>query len=135
MPYLFLLFFFFAHFVFAQSYVQKNCAADTARANELFALGEKLQKASKLDSAAFCFEQAAAIWENACPEIKGEKRKHFWEGYLKSKNKRGWLFYLQGKTDSLAVLYLQSALQKALPWLSKNHPSAAQSCNNTRCCI
>jgi CHAT domain-containing protein/tetratricopeptide (TPR) repeat protein len=127
---LFLLFFFFTPFIFAQSYGQKNCAADTARANELFALGEKLQKASRLDSAAFCFEQAAEIWQNACLEIKREKRKRYWEGYLKSKNGRGWLFYLSGKTDSLAISYLQSALQKALPWLGENHPEVAQSYNN-----
>jgi hypothetical protein len=28
-----------------------------------------------LDSAALCYEQAAEIWQNACPEIKDEKRK------------------------------------------------------------
>jgi tetratricopeptide (TPR) repeat protein len=122
MLYLFLLLFFFTPFLFAQSYIQKNCAADTARANELFALAEKLRKASRLDSAALCYEQAAEIWENACPEIKGQKRKRFWQEYLKSKNRRGFVFYLQGKADSLAVYYLQNALEKALPWLGEKHP-------------
>jgi hypothetical protein len=34
-----------------------------------------LQKASKLDSAALCYEQAAEIWEKACPEVKRERRE------------------------------------------------------------
>jgi tetratricopeptide (TPR) repeat protein len=130
MLYLFLLFLFFTPFVFAQSYEQKNCAADTARANELFALGGKLQKASKLDSAALCFEQAAEIWEKACPEVKEERRKRYWEGYLKNKNNWGWIFYLQGKSDFSVTLYLQSVLQQALPWLGEKHPEAANSYNN-----
>jgi hypothetical protein len=130
MPYLFLCFFFFAPLLFAQSYTQKNCAADTARANELLALGEKLQKAFKLDSAALCYEQAAEIWENACPEVKGEKRKRFWEVYLNSKNKRGYVFYLQGKANASAILYLQNALQFALPFLGENHPSVAGNYNS-----
>jgi tetratricopeptide (TPR) repeat protein len=131
MLYLFLLFFFFASFLFAQSYEQKKCAADTAQANELFTLGEKFEKTSKLDSAAVCYEQAAEIWEKACPEVKGEKRKRFWEGYLKSKNSRGLVFYREGKPDSAAAYYLQSALQKALPWLGENHLDVADNYNNT----
>jgi hypothetical protein len=83
MSYLFSIFFFFAHFLFAQSYVQKTCAADTARANELFALGEKLQKASKLDSAALCFEQAA--------ERLGENHPDAASSY----NNIGFVYYAQ----------------------------------------
>lgn len=96
MPHLFLFFFFFTPVLFAQNYAQKNCAADTLHANELFMLGEKLQKASKLDSAAICYEQAAEIWKNACPEIKGEKRKRFWEGYLKCKKTEVFCFISNG---------------------------------------
>jgi CHAT domain-containing protein/Tfp pilus assembly protein PilF len=129
MPYLFLVFFFFAFFLSAPSYGQKTCAADTTRANELFVLGEKLQKASKLDSAALYYEQAAEIWEKACPEIEGEKRKRFRDERLKNKNRRGFIFYLQGKADFAAIYYLQDALQEALS-LGGDHPEAANSYSN-----
>jgi CHAT domain-containing protein/tetratricopeptide (TPR) repeat protein len=130
MSYLFLFFFFSTPFLWAQSYMQKNCAADTARASMLFALGKNLEKTSKLDSAALCYEQAAEIWESACPEVKEEKRKPFWERYLESKNSRAWVFYLQEQADSSTVLYLQSPLQKAFPWLGENHPILAISYKN-----
>jgi tetratricopeptide (TPR) repeat protein len=123
--------FLFCVFSFCPKLRTKKCAADTARANELFTLGEKFGKASKLDSAALCYEQAAEIWEKACPEVKGEKRKRFWEGYLKSKNSRGLVFSREGKLDSAAAYYLQSALQKALPWLGENHLDVADNHNNT----
>jgi tetratricopeptide (TPR) repeat protein len=116
----FLLFFFLSPFLFAQNYLPQNCAADTALAHTLFRVGEKLRKASKLDSAALCYEQAAAIWEKACPEAKGEERKRFWEEYLKNKNRRGFLFYLQGGANASAITYLLNALQQALPHLGEN---------------
>jgi hypothetical protein len=71
------IFFLFPPFLLAQNCTPQNCAADTARANELFSWGKKLQEASKLDSAALCYEQAAEIWYRACPEVRREKRIRF----------------------------------------------------------
>jgi tetratricopeptide (TPR) repeat protein len=83
-----------------------------------------------LDSAALCYEQAAEIWENACPEVKGENRRRFWQRYLEIKNSRGWLFYLQGKSSLGAIFYLENALEKVLPWLDPKHPSVAKNYSN-----
>jgi hypothetical protein len=69
-------------------------------------LGEKLRKASKLDSAALCYEQAAEIWEKACPEIKGEKRKRFFGGVFRIKADLDFYFTYKGRqTPSPFILF------------------------------
>ncbi|MCS6906027.1 MAG: tetratricopeptide repeat protein, partial [Bacteroidia bacterium] len=93
-------------------------------------MGKKLEKAAKYDSAAIYYEQAAEIWKQACPQLKGEKRKYFWEKYVESKNRRGGLFDLQGKVDSAALRYLEDVLLQARAWLGENHFQVAASYNN-----
>ncbi|MDW8158627.1 MAG: tetratricopeptide repeat protein, partial [Bacteroidia bacterium] len=125
-----LLFAFCIAIAYAQSFEQKNCTADTIKANELHIYAQQLEKEAKYDSAATYYEKASEIWKNACPNIKDLARKKWWENYIKARNKKGDLFISKNKPDSLGLTYLKETLEQAIQLLSENHYEVAISYTN-----
>ncbi|MCS6903871.1 MAG: CHAT domain-containing tetratricopeptide repeat protein [Bacteroidia bacterium] len=112
----------------AQKNISINCTADTLRINYLLNYAQKLEESQKVDSAAWCYDEAIKIWKAIkCGEENYLLAIRRQESVLKIKRLRALLLYSQNRAwlDS-AIVFLKQEIIHGVRILGEPNGEVAQ---------